>query len=299
MFSGLLIILLPLVVGYLIPLRHESALKLINRFLSWIVYVILFFMGISLAFLDNLAANLLSILHYSVVTIVVILACNIAALFWLERSLPWINHHQQEKLPSRIAMALESLKLCGVVVLGFLLGLTGLVFLQHATEASEYTLIFLLFLIGIQLRNNGMTLKQIVLNRRGMIVAVVVVGSSLIGGVINAFILDLPLKTGLAMASGFGWYSLSGILMTESFGPVIGSASFFNDLGRELIAIMLIPGLVRKSRSTALGLCGATSMDFTLPVLQRSGGLELVPAAIVHGFILSLLVPILMALFSA
>lgn len=45
MFSGLLIILLPLVVGYLIPLRHASALKLINRFLSWIVYVILFSWG--------------------------------------------------------------------------------------------------------------------------------------------------------------------------------------------------------------------------------------------------------------
>ena len=299
MFSGLLIILLPLIVGYLIPLHRESALRLINRFLSWIVYVILFFLGISLAFLDNLSANLLSILHYSVVTVVVILLCNIAALFWLERTIPWKNNHQQEKLPSRIAMALESLKLCGVVVLGFLLGLTGWSFLQHATEASEYTLIFLLFLIGIQLRNNGMTLKQIVLNRRGMIVAIVVVASSMVAGVINAVILDLPLKTGLAMASGFGWYSLSGILLTESFGPVIGSAAFFNDLARELIAIMLIPGLVRRSRSTALGLCGATSMDFTLPVLQRSGGLELVPAAIVHGFILSLLVPVLMAFFSA
>jgi uncharacterized membrane protein YbjE (DUF340 family) len=299
MFSGLLIILLPLIVGYLIPLHRESELRLINHFLSWIVYVILFFMGISLAFLDNLAANLLSILHYSAVTIVVIMLCNIAALFWLERTIPWKNKHHQEKLPSRIAMALESLKLCGVVVLGFLLGLTGFSFLQHATEASEYTLIFLLFLIGIQLRNNGMTLKQIVLNRRGMMVAVVVIASSMVAGVINAFILDLPLKTGLAMASGFGWYSLSGILLTESFGPVIGSAAFFNDLARELIAIMLIPGLVRRSRSTALGLCGATSMDFTLPVLQRSGGIELVPAAIVHGFILSLLVPILMALFSA
>ncbi|XNM90637.1 LysO family transporter [Escherichia coli] len=32
------------------------------------------------------------------------------------------------------------------------------------------------------------------------------------------------------------------------------------------------------------GLCGATSMDFTLPVLQRTGGLDMVPAAIVHGF---------------
>lgn len=299
MFSGLLIILVPLVVGYLIPLRQRHALQLINRLLSWIVYVILFFMGISLAFLDNLASNLLAIFHYSAVSIVVILLCNIIALLWLERSLPWQHHHTLEKLPSRIAMALESLQLCGVVLLGFILGLTGWPILQHATEASEYTLIFLLFLIGIQLRNNGMTLKQIVLNRRGMIVAVVVVGSSLIGGIINAFILDLPLKTGLAMASGFGWYSLSGILLTESFGPVIGSAAFFNDLARELIAIMLIPGLVQRSRSTALGLCGATSMDFTLPVLQRSGGLEIVPAAIVHGFILSLLVPLLMAFFSA
>ncbi len=44
-FSGLLIILLPLIVGYLIPLRHPSALKLITRLLSWIVYVILFFHG--------------------------------------------------------------------------------------------------------------------------------------------------------------------------------------------------------------------------------------------------------------
>ena len=299
MFSGLLIILLPLIAGYLIPLHRPSALKLIARLLSWIVYGILFFMGISLAFLDNLASNLLSILHYAAVSVVIILLCNIAALMWLEQKMPWQNHHRQEKLPSRLAMALESLQLCGVVLIGFLIGLSGLPFLQHATEASEYTLIFLLFLIGIQLRNNGMTLRQIVLNRRGMMVAVVVMVSSLLGGIINAFILDLPLKTGLAMASGFGWYSLSGILLTESYGPVIGSAAFFNDLARELLAIMLIPGLVRRSRSTALGLCGATSMDFTLPVLQRSGGVEIVPAAIVHGFILSLLVPILMAFFSA
>lgn len=299
MLSGLLIILLPLITGYLIPLHHRNTLTLINKLLSWIVYVILFFMGISLAFLDNLSANLLSILHYSTVSVVVILLCNVLALLWLERSMPWRHQHQQEKLPSRIAMALESLRLCGVVVLGFVLGLSGLDFLQHATEASEYTLIFLLLLVGIQLRNSGMTLRQIVLNRRGMIIAVVVALSSLAGGAINALLLGLPLKTGLAMASGFGWYSLSGILLTEAYGPVIGSATFFNDLARELIAIMLIPGLVRRSRSTALGLCGATSMDFTLPVLQRTGGVELVPAAIVHGFMLSLLVPVLMAFFTA
>ena len=47
MYSGLLIILLPLIAGYLIPLRHRPLLVLINRLLSWMVYVILFFMGIS------------------------------------------------------------------------------------------------------------------------------------------------------------------------------------------------------------------------------------------------------------
>ncbi|AIR61469.1 membrane protein [Cedecea neteri] len=299
MLSGLLIILVPLLVGYLIPLKQTHLLRLIHRLLGWIVYVILFLMGISLAFLDNLASNLLTILHYSVISVIVILLCNIAGLLLLERSLPWRHQHKQEKLPSRLAMALESLQLCGVVALGFLLGLTGFDVLKYATEASEYTLIFLLLLVGIQLRNSGMTFRQIVLNRRGIIVAIVVVFSSMVAGVINALLLGLPIKTGLAMASGFGWYSLSGILMTESYGPVIGSATFFNDLVRELLAIMLIPALVCRSRSTALGLCGATSMDFTLPVLQRSGGVEIVPAAIVHGFILSLLTPLLIAFFAA
>jgi uncharacterized membrane protein YbjE (DUF340 family) len=100
------------------------------------------------------------------------------------------------------------------------------------------------------------------------------------------------------MASGFGWYSLSGILLTESFGPVIGSAAFFNDLPRAA-GHHVDPGPGSPQPLHGAGLCGATSMDFTLPVLQRSGGVEIVPAAIVHGFLLSLLVPILIAFFSA
>ena len=299
MYSGLLIILLPLIIGWLLPLHRPALLRLVNKLLSWMVYVILFFMGISLAFLDNLSSNLATIFLSAAVSVFCILVCNLLALRLLEKRLPWQHLHKQEKLPSRLHMALESLKLCGVVVLGFVLGLTQWTLLHHASEASEYALLFLLFLVGLQLRGSGMTLRQIMLNRRGMVVASVVLVSALAGGVIAALILGMPLKTGLALASGFGWYSLSGILMTEAYGPVIGSAAFFNDLLRELIAIMLIPVLITRHRSSALGLCGATSMDFTLPVLQRAGGIEIVPAAIVHGFIMSLLAPILIALFSA
>ncbi|GBU12821.1 transporter [Enterobacterales bacterium] len=299
MYSGLLIILLPLIFGYLIPIKKGVLLYLINRLLSWMVYVILFIMGISLAFLDNLSTNLVLIFKYASAFFLCIFIVNVVALWLLERRKPWKTTHKQESLPSRLNMALDSLKLCGVVIAGFLLGLTQWHWLTFASQASEAALIFLLVLVGVQLRNSSMTLRQIILNRRGMLVAAVVAVSSLAGGALAAVMLGLPLNTGLAIASGYGWYSLSGIVLTDAFGPVIGSAAFFNDLARELVAIMLIPTLVRTSRSSALGLCGATSMDFTLPVLQRSGGLDMVPPAVVHGFLLSLLAPVLMAFFSA
>lgn len=299
MYSGLLIILVPLLLGYLLPLHHKTLIRFINRMLSWMVYLILFFMGISLAFLDNLGSNLWLIAKYASLFFVLIIGANLLALWLLEKRYPWRVTHRQEALPSRLHMALESLKLCGVVVGGFLLGLTQWPWLSNATHASEYALIWLLFLVGLQLRNSGMSPTQILLNRRGMMIGCVVCVSALAGGALAAALLGLPIRTGLAIASAYGWYSLSGIMLTEAFGPVIGSAAFFNDLARELFAIMMIPTLIQHHRGSALGLCGATSMDFTLPVLQRSGGLELVPAAIVHGFLLSLLAPVLMALFSS
>jgi len=298
MYSGLLIILLPLIIGYFIPLKSPALLQSINKLLSWMVYVILFIMGISLAFLDNLSSNLVMIFKNAAVFFLCIFVLNLLALWLLERNKPWKTKYHQQALPSRLRMALDSLKLCFVVVAGFLLGLTQMHWLTYASQASEIALIFLLALVGIQLGNSSMTLRQIVLNRRGMLVASVVGISSLGGGIIAALLLNLPLKTGLAIASGYGWYSLSGIVLSDALGPVLGSSAFFNDLARELCAIMLIPTLVRSNRSAALGLCGATSMDFTLPVLQRSGGLDMVPPAVVHGFLLSLLAPILMALFS-
>lgn len=298
MLSDLLTILLPLIAGYLIVINQLSLVKIINQLLSVMVYIILFFMGIGVALIHNLQQSLLTIFHYSATSVLITLTCNFIALLLLHFWSPWHHCHTQQKLPSRLAMVLESLKLSAIIVAGFLFGLTRFSWLDNAHNISKYILIFLLLLIGIHLRNSGIKLRQILLNRRGIMVAVVVSASSLFSGIINALVLNLPLKMGMAMASGYGWYSLSGILLTEAFGPVIGSAAFFNDLAHELIAIMLIPLLMRRNRNAALGLCGATSMDFTLPVLQRSGGTEIIPAAIVHGFLLTVLAPLLMALFS-
>ncbi|MEQ1976166.1 lysine exporter LysO family protein [Xenorhabdus sp. SGI240] len=299
MYSGLIIILLPLALGYLIHLNDKSMLTFVHKLLNVMVYIILILMGISLAMLENLSSHLLSILLYATTFFLCTFIINMLALFLLDKRDPWIiNAHKQEKPPSRLHMALDSVKLCGALVLGFLIGLTDWSGFHFSSLASEIALIFLLFLVGIQLRNNGMSLKHTLLNRRGTIIAIVVAISSLLGGVLAAFLLELPTKTGLAIASGYGWYSLSGILISDAYGPVLGSTAFFNDLARELASIMLIPMLINRYRSTALGLTGAASIDFTLPILQRCGGVNIVPAAIVHGFILSLLTPLFIALFT-
>ncbi|WP_064605171.1 lysine exporter LysO family protein [Photobacterium sp. J15] len=296
MFSGMLYIFLPLVIGYLIQVDKPSVVEFINTQTSRLVLVILSLMGLSLAGLDNLGQNLNQILIYTSVFFISISLCNLIALPILDRLWPTDTSQDHRKLPF-MKMVMESVRLVLVVAAGLVIGLVADVDLSWVDKASEVILLLLLFLIGIQLRNSGMTLRQILLNRKGITIALLIVATSLPGGVIAAILLDLPLTHGLAMASGFGWYSLTGILIGDSLGPVFGGAAFLNELLRELIALSIIPMLISRFPSTAIGYAGATAMDFTLPVIQNCGGIRCVPVAIVSGFILSLLVPVLILFF--
>jgi len=296
MFSGMLFIFAPLVVGYFISITNKSLLDTINSSTSKLIYVILALMGLSLAALDNLGQNLQLILKTTAVFFACLSLSNLAVLPLIDKWLPIKTDASNTKLPLS-EMAMESAKLILVVGGGLIGGLLLSVDLSWVDTASEWILFLLLFFIGIQLRNSGLTLRQILLNKHGMVIALVIIVSSLFGGIVSALILNIDLFQGLAMASGFGWYSLAGILMGDAFGPVYGGASFMIELLRELIALVLIPLFIRTKPCTSIGYAGATAMDFTLPVIQTTGGVRCVPIAIVSGFILSLLVPVLMLFF--
>ncbi|MEZ8861948.1 lysine exporter LysO family protein [Vibrio sp. 10N.247.311.51] len=296
MFTGMIFIFAPLVVGYLFAISNAQTLEFINRSTSRLIYVILALMGLSLAALDNLGSNLQTILLYTVTFFVCLSVCNLMALPAIDKLLPLKTDSTKKKLPLS-SMAMESAKLILVVGSGLIAGLVLPISLDWVDTASEWILFVLLFFIGIQLRNSGLTLRQILLNKHGMVIAITIIITSMLGGVIAAYILDIPLFKALAMSSGFGWYSLAGILMGDAFGPVYGGASFMLELLRELVALVLIPVLIRSYPCTSIGYAGATAMDFTLPVIQTTGGVRCVPIAIVSGFILSLLVPILMLFF--
>ncbi|MEZ8807111.1 lysine exporter LysO family protein [Vibrio atlanticus] len=296
MFTGMIFIFAPLVVGYLFSISNAQTLEFINRSTSRLIYVILALMGLSLAALDNLGSNLQTILLYTATFFVCLSVCNLMALPAIDKLLPLQTDSCNKKLPLS-SMAMESAKLILVVGSGLIAGLVLPIGLDWVDTASEWILFVLLFFIGIQLRNSGLTLRQILLNKHGMVIAIAIITTSMLGGIIAAYILDITLFRALAMSSGFGWYSLAGILMGDAFGPIYGGASFMLELLRELVALILIPVLIRSYPCTSIGYAGATAMDFTLPVIQTTGGVRCVPVAIVSGFILSLLVPILMLFF--
>lgn len=297
MYYGLLLILLPLFLGYLIVIKSRKWNHVINLSCTYMIYWILFIMGISLSQLDNLANNAVTILSYSLTFTLIIISLNLIGLWWLDKKLnSKIMINTVNKI-NKLPLILESLSLLGVVSVGFIIGLLVDINKVIINNLGEWGLMLLLAFIGIQLRNSGIALKEILLNKAGLLIATVVIFTSWLGGALSSLVLELPINHALAISSGLGWYSLSGILISDGISPVLGGVAFISDLARELVAILLIPLLIRKNPYCGVGIGGATAMDFTLPIIQKSGGSDVVPMAIVSGFILTLISPVAILIF--
>src|SRR5690606_40713122 len=137
---------------------------------------------------------------------------------------------------------------------------------------ATWSLMLLLFLIGLQLRNAGLSLRKLLMNTQGLGIALMLAVSSLLAGVVLIPVLGLPWHDVLALASGFGWYSLSGIVIGDALGPAWGGVAFLHDVLREIIALALIPLVITGRPAMAIGYGGAPAMAFTLPVIRSSAG---------------------------
>lgn len=297
MLESLAIVLVPLFLGYLIKSNNVTFIHWTNKSIMVLLYLILFVMGCSLGQLDNLAQTLPNIAFKATVFSLIIHGLNIASLGLYDRYYHAPTLKSAKNMPSRLKMILDSAKMCSMVVVGFIFGLLSKAYFLIPHGSSTYVLIVLIFLVGIQLRNSGINLRQVFFNKHGIGISVVFTVSSLAGGIIAALALNLPITQGLAVSSGMGWYSLSSVLLNDAWGPIWGSIAFFNDLSREVASLFLIPLFMRHYRATAVGLAGATALDCTLPIIQRSGGIETVPLALSFGFIINLLVPVLLVFF--
>ncbi len=298
MIYGLMIAFVPLFLGYLFRLSNARILAAVNRITLYCLYLILLIMGISLGQLDELTTKLPQIGAIALGLSAILHGCNIVCLIIFDKCYPMSrqNHHLED-LPSRWKVLQDSFLLCATVFIGVILGLVSKGRVDFPLHSSTYVLVVMIFCVGIQLRNSGIPLKEVFLNKRGILTSLVFIFSGLVGGVIASMVLDLSLVQALAFASGFGWYSLSSVLVNDAWGAVYGSIAFFNDLSREIFCLFAIPFFMQRFPSTAVGLGGATSLDATLPIIQKSGGIQIVPLAISFGFIINLVVPLLLAFF--
>lgn len=298
MIYGLMVAFMPLFLGYLFRINHPLIINTVNKTVTVCLYLILLIMGISLGQLDDLTMKLPQIALTAFGLSAILHFCNILALGIFDKCYPMKRDSQSaEELPSRWKALSESFVLCGTVVIGTIFGYFTKGVINFPLTSSTYVLVVMIFCVGIQLRNSGIPVREVFLNKRGIYTSFIFIVSGLIGGVIAAFVLDLSLVQALTFASGFGWYSLSSVLVNDAWGAMYGSIAFFNDLSREILCLFTIPFFMRHLPSTAVGLGGATALDCTLPIIQKSGGIQMVPLAISFGFIINLAVPFLLAFF--
>ena len=186
-----------------------------------------------------------------------------------------------------------------LVVLGTAVGylLPEIAVIRDGSISTAF-LYILLFIIGLQMADSGHDLARFFTRPSLLVVPLVTIVGTLAGSLGTLAFDGMTPGRSFALASGFGWYSLSGVLIANLGDPMLGAASFLSNLLRETLAFLAVPLLRLTGRpESGIGVAGATSMDVTLPVIGDAWGPSAIPLSVAHGVILSLLVPFLVPLF--
>lgn len=190
-----------------------------------------------------------------------------------------------------------SLIIVGFFILGIAAGLSGMVPESIIDgDLTFYALCALLLCVGIGIGSD----RNIVTKFKSLDVrmALLPLGTALgtfAGSLVVSFILSgrSPLDC-LAVGSGFGYYSLSSIFITEYKGAELGTIALLANIIREMVTLLLSPVLAKVFGPLApISSGGVTSMDTTLPIIMASSGEQYSAVSIFHGFILDFSIPFL------
>ena len=169
-----------------------------------------------------------------------------------------------------------------------------------AEAPTLYALYILMFLVGISIGSDKKALQALKQqNLKIILVPLATVIGTLVGSALISFVLSgRSITDCLAVGSGFGYYSLSSIFITQYKGAELGTIALVSNIMRELLALLAAPLLVRYFGKLApISVGGATTADTTLPIITKFCGKEFVVISIVHGITIDLSVPFLVTFF--
>lgn len=170
---------------------------------------------------------------------------------------------------------------------------------DYGLHISTWNLLLIfMFLIGLDLAYSP--LDRSWLNWKIMLVPLGCIIGSILGAIAASFIIsNISLKDLIMLSQGYGFYSMTGIVITELKNSHLGSIALMNDLFREFLAILFMYLIGWRYPRSAIATAGATAMDVTLPMVKQACGNAFIPHAMVSGFILSLLAPIAVSILAA
>lgn len=202
-----------------------------------------------------------------------------------------------------------SLIVVGFFALGCLLGYGNLYpdFLLE-NDVTMYVLYLLMFQVGLSIGSDK-KLKEILFSIRPKLLLVplaTIIGTLTASALVSLLITKWSVFDCLAIGSGFAYYSLSSILITQlkeaslgvQMATELGTIALIANIIREIIALLGAPLFVRYfGRLAPICAGGATTMDTTLPIITRYSGKDLVFVSIFHGIIVDLTVPFFVSFF--
>ena len=166
-------------------------------------------------------------------------------------------------------------------------------------EYSTYALYFLMFLVGIGVGADTRSLKALKSNtfKIFLIPLTTIIGTAIGVSLIYLIIPGLSFKEVQAVGSGYGYYSLSSIIITETYSKSLGVVALLSNVMREVITLLAAP-LIAVYFGKIAPICsgGATSMDTTLPIITMASGKEYAIVSLFHGIVLTILVPFIVSL---
>lgn len=170
------------------------------------------------------------------------------------------------------------------------------------TEISGNLLIVglcvLLFFVGLELGREGTVVENF--KKVGIRILAFPIASiigCLLFAAIGSLFLPMNAKETMAVASGFGWYTLAPVMLAKSSAE-LSAISFLHNVMREMIGIIIIPIVAKRiGYIEACSVPGAAAMDVCLPVLEKSTNSDTTVYAFVIGVVLSTAVPILVGFF--
>lgn len=202
-----------------------------------------------------------------------------------------------------------SLIVVAFFVLGLFVGHSSCLpswFMSSQTSFVALCALLLFVSMGIGLNPNMMRDIKSLSPRLALLPLVTILGSWM--GAVVAYVVmssDLctlfqqrSLTSCLAVDSGFAYYSLSSIFITEYRGAELGTIALLANIVREMITLLLAPMLAKRFGPLApITAGGATTMDTTLPIIAQASGQKYVALSIYHGFVTDFSVPFLVTMW--